>query len=149
MADLRTEQKALYIVEKHVRDEYGQQVEIEDDRDGADLRVSIDGRTVQRIEVKGTASKDMAWSQLKVSSRKSHDALKSGEAVMYRVVDVDSAHPRIYTLIHGRDFTLEPEPRWAVKQTRTEDDRYPLRGRPYLYDLPYEPVAQDDWETPK
>ena len=147
MADLRTEQKALYIVEKYIRDEYGEQAEIEDDRDGADLRISVDGQTVQRIEVKGTREKSIAWSQLKVSSQKSHDALKNGEATMYRVVDVDSAHPRIYILTYGQDFTLEPEPRWAVKQTRLEDDRYPLRGRPYRYDLPYEPVAQDDWET--
>jgi len=145
--ELSTEQKALNIVEKHLRDVYGEHVEIEEDRDGADLRVSIDGRTVKRIEVKGTASKDLAWSQLKVSSQRSHDALESGEATMYRVVDVDSTQPRIYILTYGTDFTLEPEPRWAVKQVRTEDDRYPLRWKPYRYDLPYDPVAQDDWET--
>ena len=102
---------------------------------------------MKRIEVKGTASKDIAWSQLKVSSQKSHDALESGEAAMYRVVDVEGTQPRIYMLTYGQDFTLEPEPRWAVKKTRMEDDRYPLRGRPYRYLKPHEPVAQDDWET--
>lgn len=147
MADLRTEQKALYIVEKYIRDEYGEQVEIAEDRDGADLRISVGGKTVKRIEVKGTASKDLAWSQLKVSSQKSHDALESGDASMYRVVDVEGTKPRIFELAYGRDFTLEPEPRWAVKQIRPEDDRYPLRGRPYRYDHPEDPVAGDDWET--
>lgn len=147
MEGLRTEQKALYIVEKHIMSEHGKRVDIEEDRDGADLRISVDGQTVKRVEVKGTRSSDLAWSQLKVSSQKSHDALKSGEVEMYRVVDVDGERPSVYILMHGRDFTLEPEPRWAVKQTTSEHDRYPLRGRPYRYDMPYEPVAQDEWEA--
>ena len=147
IAESSTEQKALYIVEKYIRDEYGEQVEIEDDQDGADLRITVGGKTVKRIEVKGTGSKEIAWSQLKVSSQRSHDSLESGDASMYRVVDVEGTQPRIYMLTYGRDFTLEPEPRWAVKQTRMEDDRYPLRGRPYRYLKPHEPVAQDDWET--
>ena len=66
---------------------------------------------------------------------------------MYRVVDVDGEEPRICILTYGQHFTLEPEPRWAVKRVPLEDDRYPLRGEPYRYDLPYEPVAQDDWEV--
>ena len=147
MGGLSTEQKALYIVEKHIRSEYGEQVEIEEDWDGADLRISVDGQTVKRIEVKGTRSQDLAWQKLKVSSQRSHDALKNGEVEMYRVVDVDGERPSIYILVHGRDFTLEHEPRWAVKQTTWEHDRYPLRGIPYRYDLPYEPVAQDEWEA--
>ncbi|MDE2822062.1 MAG: hypothetical protein OXK79_00980 [Chloroflexota bacterium] len=147
MEGLRTEQKALYIVEKHIRSEHGERVEIEEDRDGADLRISVGGQTVKRIEVKGTRSQDLAWQKLKVSSQKSHDALKSGDVEMYRVVDVDGEHPSIYVLMYGHDFTLEPEPRWAVKQTTPEHDRYPLRGRPYRYDQPYDPVAQDEWEA--
>ena len=147
MAELSTEQKALYIVEKHIRSEYGEQVGTEVDRDGADIRVSMDGQVVKRIEVKGTRSQGLAWSQLKVSSQRSHDALKNGEAEMYRVVDVDGARPSIYILTYGRDFILEPEPRWAVKQATSEHDRYPLRGRPYRYDLPFAPVAQDEWEA--
>ena len=146
MAKLSTEQKALHIVEKHIRDQYGDRAEIKEDRDGVDLRVSVDGQTVERIEVKGTKSKDIAWSQLKVSSQKSHDALKGG-APMYRVVDIDGTQPRIHVLTYGRDFTLEPEARWVVRPTMLENDRYPLRGRRYRYDLPYDPVAQDDWET--
>lgn len=147
MEGLSTEQKALYIVEKHIRSEHGERVEIEEDRDGADLRILVDGHTVKRIEVKGTVSQGLAWSQLKVSSQKSHDALKNGEVEMYRVIDVDGERPSIYILVHGRDFTLEHEPRWAVKQTTWEHDRYPLRGKPYRYDLPYDPVAQDEWEA--
>ena len=149
IAESSTEQKALYIVEKYIRDEYGEQVEIEDDQDGADLRITVGGKTVKRIEVKGTGSKEIAWSQLKVSSQRSHDSLESGDASMYRVVDVEGTQPRIYMLTYGRDFTLEPEPRWAVKQVRPEDDRYPLRGRPYRYDHPEGPVAGDDWESLK
>lgn len=147
MPELSTEQKALCIVRRHIRDVYGEHVEIEENRDGVDLRITANGQTVKRIEVKGTASKELAWSQLKVSSQKSHDALESGDATIYRVVDVEGKKPRIFELAYGRDFTLVPEPRWAVKQTRPKDDRYPLRGRPYRYNLPFEPMAQDDWET--
>ncbi len=140
------EQKAMYIVNKHLKDKYGSQAEIEEDQDGADLRVSIDGKT-ERIEVKGTESPTLAWPELEVSSRKSHEALESGDASMYRVVDVSGANPRIYVLTHGQHFTLEPESRWAVKRVPLGDDRYPLRGQPYRYDLPYDPVAVDEWEV--
>lgn len=140
------EQKAMYIVNKHLKDKYGNQVEIEEDRDGADLRVSVDGKT-ERIEVKGTESSTLAWPELEVSSRRAHDALESGDTSMYRVVDVSGANPRIYVLAHGRHFTLEPETRWAVKRVPLGDDRYPLRGQPYRYDRPYDPVAEDEWEA--
>lgn len=146
MDGLSTENKALEIVCKHLRSEYGDQVEIELDRDGADLRVSVGGQT-ERIEVKGTESSTLAWPQLKVSSQKSHDALVSGDASMYRVVEVSSANPRIYFLTHGKHFTLEPEPRWAVKRVPQGDSRYPLRGEPYRYDRPFDPVAEDEWEA--
>ena len=140
------EQKAMYIVNKHLKDKYGSQAEIEEDRGGADLRVSVDGKT-ERIEVKGTESSTLAWPELEVSSRKAHDALESGDTSMYRVVDVSGANPRIYVLAHGRHFTLEPETRWAVKRVPLGDDRYPLRGQPYRYERPYDPVAEDEWEA--
>ena len=146
MARLSAEQKAVFIVHKHLIDKYGDRAEIEEDQNGADLRVSIDGK-VERIEVKGTESTTIAWPQLKVSSQKSHDALRDGDTSMYRVVDVAAPNPRIYILTHGRHFTLEPEPRWAVKRVPPKDDRYPLRGEPYRYDLPYEPVAAGEWEV--
>ena len=89
--------------------------------------------------MKGTESPTIAWQQLKVSSQKSHDALENRDASMYRVVHVNGPCPRIYILAYGRDFTLEPEPRWAVKRVPPKDDRYPLRGEPYRYELPYDP----------
>ena len=122
----------------------GRRAEIEEDRDGADLTVSVDGRR-ERIEVKGTESSTLDWHKLKVSSQRSHDALTRGGASIYRVVDVSGPNPRIYVLTHGRHFNLEHEPRWAVKRVPPQDGRYPLRGEPYRYDLPHEPVAADDW----
>jgi hypothetical protein len=141
-----TEQKALYIVHKHLGDKYGGRARIEEDQDGPHLTVTIAGRS-ERIEVKGTESPTMAWPELKVSSQEPHDALKSGKASMYRVVDVGGANPRIYVLTYGRHFTLEPEPGWAVKQVPPKDARYPLRGKPYRYDLPYDPVGTEEWEA--
>ena len=69
------------------------------------------------VEVKGTASPDIAWAQLKVSSIASHGLITSGEAAVYRVCDVYSAVPRVYILRHGEDFQLVPEARWAFKST--------------------------------
>ena len=62
------------------------------------------------------------------------------------MVDVDSADPRVYILVYGEDFTLEPEPRWAVKRIPPDNERYPLRGLPYRYERPHDPVALEDWE---
>ena len=146
--DLSTEQKALNIVRALLKDRYGEDVVIEEDRDGADLRVMIDGKT-ERIEVKGTKDSDIAWHKLKVSSKKSHDALVSGAASIYRVVDVDSANPCVHILIYGEDFILEPEPRWAVKRIPPNNERYPMRGLPYRYERPHDPVALEDWEILK
>ena len=145
LAGLSTEERAVSIVREHLSVKYRGRAEIEDDPDGADLRVSVDGKT-ERIEVKGTRSPGIAWQQLKVSSKRSHDALMKGEASMYRVVDVDGEEPRICILTYGRHFTLEPEPTWAAKRVPPKDDRYPLRGEHYRYDLPYGPVAMDEWE---
>jgi hypothetical protein len=144
LARLSTEKKALFIVQGYIMTKYGESAEVKEDRDGVDLKVTIDGKT-ERIEVKGTVDPDIAWQKLKVSSQKSHDALVSGDASIYRVVDVDSANPHIYILEHGKHFRLEHEPRWAVKRVPQKDDRYPLRGKPYRYDRPHDPVALDDW----
>ena len=147
LAGLRTtEKKAEAIVLLHLIDKYRGRAEIEEDQEGADLRVSIDGKT-ERIEVKGTEKSTIAWQQLKVSSQKSHDALKNGGVSVYRVVDVDSENPRIYILTYGQHFTLEPEPRWAARPVPPKDERYPLRGEPYRYDLHNGPVAVDEWEA--
>ena len=148
LANLKTADKAVSIVCALLRAKYGENAKIEEDREGVDLIVSIDGRT-ERIEVKGTEKPDIAWSQLKVSSQQSHDALASGDASIYRVVDVCSVNPRIYVLEHGKHFRLEHEPRWAVKRAKPKDDRYPMRGLPYRYERPHDPVTLEDWEILK
>ena len=144
LAGLCTADKALGVVRKHFSVRFGDRAVVEQNRDGADLKISVDGR-IERVVVMGTESPTLDWHELKVSSRESHDALISGDASMYRVVDVSGPNPRIYVLTHGQHFTLEPEPRWAIKHVSPRDDRYPLRGEPYRFDLPHEPVAGDDW----
>lgn len=84
---------------------------------GADLQVvPSDGSPSQPIEIKGTASPEMAWQQLKVSSTSSWELLSKQTIPVYRVCDVFSKAPSIYILLHGRDFVLEPEPRWTFKR---------------------------------
>ena len=38
------------------------------------------------------------------------------------------------------EVTIEP-----IEEARDEKDRYPLRGKPYKYNRPFEGVALDDW----
>lgn len=145
MDGLSTERKAVYIVRSYLADEHVGLAKVEEGP-GAYLKVEVDGQTEQ-IEVQGTDASTIAWGQLQVLGSKSHDMLLEEEAVMYRVVDVNGASPRIYMLKHGQHFTLEPQPTWAVKQVPPEDAHYPLRGEPYRYDRPYDAVAMDEWET--
>ena len=145
MDGLEPEEKAERIVCTFIKQACGDATEVEKDRNGVDLRVTIDGYTT-RIEVKGTESDDI-WKNLVVSSQKQHDALVSGDVEIYRVVGVNSANPFLYILEYGNDFILEPEPRWKVKPAQNTDQRYPLRGKAYRYDRPFDPVALDDWET--
>ncbi|MCY4651650.1 MAG: hypothetical protein OXC95_00630 [Dehalococcoidia bacterium] len=151
ISGMTTKEKAETIVRLLLMKAYGDQARIEKDGDGADLNVVFDDGHTIRIEAKGTAKDETKlWEGLVVSSQSSHDALKSGEVVMFRVVDVDSASPRIYVLEHGRDYYMEPEPRWSVKRAEpTDRKRYPFVGEPYRYDDPYEPVALDEWEALK
>ena len=32
---------------------------------------------------------------------------------------------------------------------KKDDERYPLRGKPIRYDMPFDSVAEDDWEVLK
>ncbi len=146
MDGLSTELKAVHIVRSYLADAHAGRAKVEEGPGGYDLKVEVDGQTEQ-IEVQGTDASTIAWGQLQVSGSRSHDMLLEEEAVMYRVVDVNGASPRIYMLKHGQHFTLEPQPTWAVKQAPPEDARYPLRGEPYRYDRPYDAVAMDEWET--
>jgi len=85
---------------------------------GADLNFrSTPSAPSQAVEVKGTESNGLAWSQLKVSSPDSKKLLESG-APVYRVCDVFGRAPKISVLQHGKDFVLQPEPRWAFKSVR-------------------------------
>ena len=150
ISGLKTGKKAEEIVRLLLIQTYGDRAKIKKARDGADIRVEFDDGNSFGVEVKGTSDTKIAWGKLKVSSQQSHDALKSGEVVMFRVVDVDGENPRIYVLEHGRDFYMQDEPRWSVKPAEpTDRQRYPFVGEPYRYDDPYEPVAQDDWEILK
>lgn len=113
----KTGDKAIEIVKKYLRDNYGRSVEIKDGGiKGADLCVLFKDREEgeELIEVKGTSKPTVSWSQLKVSSQQSYDNLCKG-IPLYRVTDVNSRTPRILILKHGQDFVMEPELRWAVK----------------------------------
>ena len=150
ISDLKTGQKAEAIVRLFLIQTYGARAKIKKVRDGADLRVEFDDGNSFGVEVKGTSDTKIAWGKLKVPSQQSHNALKSGEVVMFRVVDVNGENPRIYVLEHGHDFYMQDEPRWSVKPAKPNGQkRYPFIGEPYRYDDPYEPVAQDDWEILK
>lgn len=143
---LSTGAKADKIVRKHFTHEHGDQVIVEPDRGGADLKIFLDGKII-RIGVSGTSASTIAWGFMKALGQKSHDDLKSGKVALFHVVDVDSRNPCIYVLKHGRDFYLEQESKWAVTPVKSEDkDKYPLRGSFYRYDDPFEPVAVEDWE---
>ena len=37
-------------------------------------------------------------------------------------------------------ITIEP-----IEESQEEKERYPLRGKPYKYDRPFDGVALDDW----
>lgn len=148
ISELRTEKKADWLVRKYLREKYGSSASIEEDRNGADIKVSFGGKT-ETIEIKGTKSAAIALAQLKVSSPRSHHALTTRKARMYRVVDVNSAAPRIYILEHGVHYRLDPEPRWAAKSVSKRANEYPLRGARYRLDRPFDPVAEDEWAVDK
>ncbi len=149
MCGLSTRVKAEKIVRKHLAREHRDQVRVEPDLDGADLKVILEGKIV-RIRVSGTDAPTIMWGFMKALGQKSHDDLKSGKVVLFHVVDIDSQKPCIYVLKHGRDFYLEQEAKWTATPVTLEDiDKYPLRGSFYRYDDPFEPVAVEDWEILK
>ena len=59
------------------------------------------------FKIKGTADSDIAWQQLKVSSKSRHALLTSGLASVLRVTDVFGREPVVHELRHGRDFLFE------------------------------------------
>lgn len=87
-------------------------------RSGADLFVRFSDDTGLDIEVKGTKESDIAWQQLKVSGKPSHEMLKNGMPV-YRVTNIGSQNVTILVLRYGEDFEMTPEPRWRVHPPRS------------------------------
>ena len=148
IADCSPAKKAEHIVRNYLKRKHGSAVIIENDNNGADLRVSI-GCETERIEVKGTKDTGISWGKLKVSSQQSFEALESHAARMYRVVDIDSATPRIYILEYDAHYRLVREPRWRAAAVSAIERTYPLRGAPYRYDRPYGAVAQGEWAVGK
>jgi hypothetical protein len=83
---------------------------------GADLAVVVHGGPPVAFEVKGTSRKDVAWPQLKCSSKTSHALLVSGSIAVLRVTNVYGQDPVVYELKHGLHFRLEPEARWTFEK---------------------------------
>ena len=83
---------------------------------GCDLRIISrkNSKLDLDIEIKGTANKDIAWSQLKVSGNPSYYSL-TNNMPLHRVCDVYSQSPVIYVLRYSDDFEMIPEPRWSLK----------------------------------
>ena len=77
---------------------------------GADITIRVNGRRIN-FEVKGTKDNRIAIYKLKVSSKDSHDLIKSGITVL-RVIRTDTESPLIAELKYGKHFGLKKEPRW-------------------------------------
>jgi len=78
-----------------------------------DLKITSKDR-VLKIEIKGTAEKDICWMKLKVSGEPSYKSLIQGMP-LYRVCGVYERSPVIYVLYYSQDFDMIPEPRWSIR----------------------------------
>ena len=98
---------------------------------GADLEVQfLDGQNRLVLEIKGTDASSVSWQKLKVSSEHSWRHLVEERIPVYRVIEVFGKSPSIIELLHDRDFTLEPEPRWSFKPKRSSAVPSPLAAPP-------------------
>ena len=79
---------------------------------GADLAIRTNGRRID-FEVKGTLDESIALDKLKVSSKASHDLLRSGIKVL-RIMDVRARTPKVAEMKCGVHFRLKREPRWRA-----------------------------------
>jgi hypothetical protein len=109
--------RAIEIVKTHFRRKHSGCQFVAPAR-GADLAIRLDRQDPMQFEIKGTAAAGIAWQQLKVSSKASHDLLVSGKASVLRVANVYGEEPVVFELECGKDFRLEPEARWCVKPVR-------------------------------
>lgn len=94
--------------------------EIEYPSSGADLLIRSSNGIVRYVEVKGTASAEIEWGKLKVSSQASHDSIVNDETPIYRICSVFEEEPRLCVLRHNDHFRLVPEPRWAIRPSRNQ-----------------------------
>ena len=83
-------------------------------KNGGDIEVEYNGK-VECFEIKGTASEDIAWQKLKVSSKQCYTALISGMKII-RVTNVGKLNPILYLLSYGEHFKLVEEPRWRLSK---------------------------------
>ena len=105
--------RAEELVKYHFRALYPS-CEFTEQNDGSDLLIKWpDGE--EKIEIKGTADKSIAYNKLKVSSEDSYKLLSNG-LPMYRVVSVYDRKPKIFVLKYSEDFVMESEARWKVKK---------------------------------
>lgn len=83
-------------------------------RRGIDLTSVLDG-IEENFEIKGTASNNISWNQLKVSSQFCHDNLVNGMNIL-RITNIGNLDMEIHYLKHAEDFILIPEPRWTIRK---------------------------------
>lgn len=88
---------------------------------GSTFRVPNDGCDLEvlplkiKLEIKGTSSSEIAWSQLKVSGNPSYNQLLNG-LPLYRVTNVYEKDVIFYIMKCSEDFEMVPEPRWRIKK---------------------------------
>lgn len=88
------------------------QVSFKPGSNGSDIEV-VFSNSMESFEIKGTASNNISWPKLKVSSTASHAALTRGMTLI-RVTSIGSESMIFYFMKCGEDFELVPEPRWSV-----------------------------------
>ena len=87
-------------------------------RNQPDITVKSKGNSCE-YEVKGTQNSDIAFGQLKISSKYCYQKLVNGTEII-RVTNLRKVDMQIHFLKYGEDFIMKEEPRWAV---------FPIRKR--------------------
>lgn len=81
-----------------------------------DLSAIINGVT-HDFEIKGTASNNIAWDKLKVSSQFCYNNLKNGMNII-RITNIGNLDMEVFYLKYGEDFELFPEARWTIRKKK-------------------------------
>jgi hypothetical protein len=82
-------------------------------RNQPDITVLSNGASSE-YEIKGTEDIDIAFSKLKVSSLYCYQKLIDGMEII-RVTSVRNKVVQLHFMKHDEDFTMKPEPRWALE----------------------------------